>query len=106
MTAFSTFEIRESRQFGRARLCVSGELDLATVLTFRRRLRALMATNTHVRVDLSHLDFIDSAGAHALDDAIVDSRRGGRHIEVDPNMSHQARRFFDLTKAAGLRADL
>jgi anti-anti-sigma factor len=98
--------MHETRRLGWARLCVSGELDLATALTFRRRLRVLKATSTHVRVDLSQLDFIDSAGAHALDEAIVDSRRGGWHVEVDPNLSHQARRFFDLTEAAGLRTPL
>jgi anti-anti-sigma factor len=106
MTAGPTFETQETRQSGWAHLCVSGELDLATALTFRRRLRALKATNARVRVDLSQLDFIDAAGAHALDDAIVDSRRGGWRVEVDPSMSHQVRRFFDLTKAAGVRIDL
>jgi anti-anti-sigma factor len=106
MASSSTFELQEVRRSGWARLTVCGDLDLSTASTFRRRLRALKATNTHVCVDLSQLDFIDSAGAHALDDAIADSRQGTWRVEVAPSMSGQARRFFALTEAAGVRSNL
>jgi anti-anti-sigma factor len=102
----SRFEIQEVRESGWARLTVSGELDLLTALTFRRRLRALKATDTHVRVDLSQLEFIDSAGARALDDAIAESRQGTWRVELAPSISDPARRFFALTEAAGLRVNL
>jgi anti-anti-sigma factor len=96
MVAISAFEIRPTQRAGWARLSVTGELDLLPVQTYRRRLRALMTTNTDVFVDRSHVDFIDSAGVRALDDAIADARRGRWRVEVEPDMSHQARRVFDL----------
>lgn len=106
MVASSAFEIQEARRPGWARLLVTGELDASTALTFRRRLRALRATNTHVCVDLSQLEFIDCAGAHALTDAITQSQEGDWRVEVAPNVSVQARRFFDLITAAGLSAGI
>lgn len=96
MTGDSAFEIEETQRRGWVRLLVTGELDVSTALTFRRRLRALKAENTHVCVDLSQLEFIDSAGARALNDAVADSRQGRWCVQVAPNMSVQARRFFEL----------
>jgi anti-anti-sigma factor len=100
MTGSSVFEIQEARRQGWARLVVTGELDSSTALTFRRRLRALRAANTHVCVDLSQLEFIDCAGAQALNDAITQSQEGDWRVEVAPRMSDQAKRFFDLMTAA------
>lgn len=102
MRRISRFEIEEAGRQRWARLLVTGELDVATALTFRRRLRALKATNTHVCVDLSQLEFIDCAGAHALNDAITQSQEGDWRVEVAPSMSDQAKRFFDLMTAAGV----
>jgi anti-anti-sigma factor len=104
--ATSAFEIQEARGNGWVRLVVNGELDVATALTFRRRLRALKAANTHVCIDLSQLEFIDCAGAHALDDAIAESRYGSWRVEVAPDMSGQVRRLLDLIKSAGICLDL
>jgi anti-anti-sigma factor len=106
MTRSSTFEVEEAPRPGWARLVVSGELDLSTALTFRRRLRALKAENRHVSVDLSRVEFIDCAGAHALNDAVADARQGSWRVEVAPAMSDQARRLFDLLTAAGVAAEL
>lgn len=106
MVGSSPFKIQETRRPGWARLLVSGELDASTALTFRRRLRTLRATNTHVCVDLSQVDFIDCAGAHALSDAITQSQEGDWRVVVAPNMSSQARRFFDLMPATGLPAGI
>jgi anti-anti-sigma factor len=102
MRGISRFEVEVAGRQGWARLLVTGELDVATALTFRRRLRALKAKNTHVCVDLSQLEFIDSAGAHALNDAITQSQEGDWRVEVAPSMSVQAKRFFDLMTAAGV----
>ena len=102
MRGISGFEIEETTQEGWARLLVTGELDVSTALTFRRRLRALKSTNTHVCIDLSQLEFIDCAGAHALNDAVTQARHGTSHVQVAPQMSSQAKRFFDLMTAAGL----
>jgi anti-anti-sigma factor len=101
MTGGPAFEIREGPQRGWVRLLVTGELDMSTALTFRRRVRPLKAAQTHVFIDLSELEFIDSAGAHALEDVLADSQSGSWRVEVAPNMSWQATRFGDPTAAAG-----
>jgi anti-anti-sigma factor len=106
MTGSAVFEIENAPRHGWARLVCHGELDVSTALTFRRRLRTLKAADTHVCVDLSQLEFIDCAGARALNDVLADARCGSWCVEVDPTMSHQARRFFDLLTAAGVAAEL
>lgn len=106
MTPSSVFEIQETSRQGWARLVVSGELDVSTALTFRRRLRTLKAANTHVCVDLSHLEFIDCAGAHVLNDILAEARTGSWQVKIAPGMSEQANRFFDLLTAAGVPAKL
>ena len=106
MTGSSAFEIHELRRQGWARLVVGGELDLSTALTFRRRLRALKAADIHVCVDLSQLEFIDCAGARALNDVLAESRDGSWRVEVAPEMSVQAARFFDVLTAAGVAPEL
>jgi anti-anti-sigma factor len=102
MNGISGFEVQEARRPGWARLLVAGELDASTALTLRRRLRALKATNTNVCVDLSQLEFVDRAGARALADAVTQAQEGDWSVEVDPNISVQAKRFFDVITAAGL----
>jgi anti-anti-sigma factor len=106
MTGTAAFEIQEAPRHGWARLIVSGELDLSTALTFRRQLRALRATATDVYLDLSQLEFIDCVGLHALNDVLAESRRGDWRVEIAPEMSVQARRFFNLLAAAGVPSEL
>ncbi len=102
----SVFQLRESSGYGWVRLVVTGELDVWTALTFRRRWRALQAANRPMRLDLSELEFIDSAGARAVLDAVDASREGTWRVEVEPGLSEQASRYFELLKAAGMPADL
>jgi anti-anti-sigma factor len=106
MAGSSAFEIQEGPHRGWARLLVTGELDMSTALTFRRRVRALKADHTHVCIDLSQLEFIDSAGARALEDVLADSRYGSWRVEIAANMSCQATRFFDPITAAGRSSEV
>ncbi len=102
----SAFRLRETSGHGWVRLVVTGELDVWTALTFRRRWRALEAANQPTRLDLSQLDFIDSAGARAVLDAVDASRQGTWRVEIEPALSEQASRYFELLKVAGRPADL
>lgn len=102
----SIFQIQETSRRGWARLVVAGELDVSTVLTFRRRLRALRATNTPVSLDLSQVEFIDSVGARAVLDLVATAREGTWRVELEPHVSSQARRCFDLLKAAGFSTEV
>src|SRR5579863_1521596 len=102
----SVFQIQETSRRGWARLAVMGELDISTALTFRRRLRALRAAQTSVYLDLSQLEFIDIVGARAVLDAVAASGEGTWRVQVEPRVSDQARRCFDLMNAAGLHTDV
>ena len=102
----AAFRLQETSWQGWVRLVVTGELDVWTALTFRRRWRTLQAANQPVRLDLSQLDFIDSAGARAVLDAVDASREGNWRVEVEPELSEPAKRYFALMRAAGLRVDL
>lgn len=95
-------KFEQSSRYGWARLAVIGELDISTALTFRRRLRALKAANTPVFLNLSEVEFIDSAGAHAVLDALTASRETAWQVELEPQISGQCKRYFELLKAAGL----
>jgi anti-anti-sigma factor len=102
----SACRIRETSLGGWARLAVIGELDISTALRFRRRLRAVRAANTPVHLDLSEVEFMDSAGARAVLDAVAASRESTWRVEVEPPLSPQARRCLDLLAAAGRHEDL
>jgi anti-anti-sigma factor len=102
----SVFQIQQSTHRGWARLTMSGELDISTALTFRRRLRAFRARNTPVHLDLSQVEFMDSMGARAVLDAVAASRGSTWRVEVEPPLSHQPRRCFDLARGAGRYQDL
>ena len=87
-------------------MAVTGELDLSTALTFRRRLRAVRAANTPVYLDLSRVEFMDSAGARAVLDAIAASRGSSWSMEVSPPLSPQPRRCLDLMRTGWRREEL
>ena len=69
-----TFQIHESRVNGSLRLSLTGELDLVTTPVLEDRLASLRARKSPVRLDLSHLDFIDSTGLHLLIRTVGDAR--------------------------------
>jgi anti-sigma B factor antagonist len=99
-------EIEETREGGWTRLALNGELDIATARRLRERVRQLKDAGSHVRLDLSRLEFIDSAGAHVLAEALAESRADHWRLEIEPHISHQVRRFIEVAKAAGWHIDL
>ena len=98
-------QIEETREGTWTRLALSGELDIATAQRLRERLQQLKAAGSDVRLDLSQLQFIDSSGAHALADALAESRANHWRLEIEAH-SHQVRRFIEVAKAAGRPIDL
>lgn len=91
-----TFEIRESRQDGWLRLSLTGELDRASAPELEDRLTRLRAGRSPVQLDLSHLEFIDSAGIHLLFQAIGDAKLKGWKLQIEPELSPQVLRLFRL----------
>jgi anti-sigma B factor antagonist len=65
MTRFK-FDLQVERNGGRARVAVSGELDLGTAGRLERCLAALLERREPVLLDLRELTFMDSTGLCAL----------------------------------------
>lgn len=92
------FEIaeREDRE-GARHLSLTGELDVAAAPILDRRLRDLSDRHTAVRLDLSKLQFMDSAGLHLLLHAMSDAQSDGWNLEIAPEIPRQIARLVDLT---------
>jgi anti-sigma B factor antagonist len=92
------FQIEQSTDAsGVVLLQVLGELDLAVAPALTERLSALKQANTAVRLDLSRLEFMDSTGLGTVLTAVLDARRDGWALEVDPNLPRPVRRIIDVS---------
>jgi anti-anti-sigma factor len=90
------FEIHESRVDGWLRLSLTGELDRGVAPRLESRLASLRVSRAPVRLDLSHLDFIDSSGIHLLVQTIGEARIKHWKVEIEPQLSPPVRRLFRL----------
>ncbi|AJC46175.1 STAS domain-containing protein [Xanthomonas sacchari] len=86
----------------RQRLTLSGRLDTHTYQDLDEALAPLLATPiTTLLLDLSHLDYISSAGIRSIFKARkVLAARDGRVLVVNPQP--QIRKVFDVVKAVPL----
>ncbi|MBD7923719.1 STAS domain-containing protein [Xanthomonas sp. CFBP 8703] len=86
----------------RQRITLSGRLDTHTYQALDEALAPLLATQiTTLVLDLSHLDYISSAGIRSIFKARkVLATRDGRVLVVNPQP--QIRKVFDVVKAVPL----
>ncbi|MFL5846003.1 MAG: STAS domain-containing protein [Solirubrobacteraceae bacterium] len=77
-----------------------GELDIASSRELGRALRDAVARNDRVVVDLSGLDFTDSAGVAVLIEADLHARLAGRVLEILRGPRH-VHRVFELCRVVG-----
>jgi len=86
----------------RQRITLSGRLDTHTYQALDEALAPLLATQiTTLVLDLSHLDYISSAGIRSIFKARkVLASRDGRVLVVNPQP--QIRKVFDVVKAVPL----
>lgn len=94
-------EVEETREGKWVRIALRGELDVSSARVVRDRLRRHRMAGSNVRVDLAELRFLDISGVHVICDALNESRAAHWRVEVEPELSSQARRVIDLCKAAG-----
>ena len=79
-------------------LVLSGELDLASAPMLERELREAEATGPRrLVIDLAGLAFMDSTGLQLFITAIGNARTDGQAFEVQPILSPQVERLFELT---------
>jgi anti-anti-sigma factor len=83
----SHIDISETRTDGSVRLTLCGELDYATVPDFEDRLRALREEALPVRLNLSHIEFMDSSGLSALIHVVNQSRASSWKLEIEHDVS-------------------
>jgi anti-anti-sigma factor len=77
-----------------------GDLDLTAADTLSTRMADLKAAGRPVRLDLSHLAFIDSTGIQALLAALTDARWAGWPLEVAPRVSPSVERAAQIVGIA------
>ena len=81
---------------GSVRLALVGELDYVQSEGLLARLEQLKAAGTPVRLDLSRLEFIDSAGVRAIIVNVRDAPAQSWRLEVDRTLSRQVKHVFDV----------
>ena len=92
------FQIEQSTDAsGAVLLQLLGELDLAVAPALIARLAALKETRASVRLDLSRLQFMDSTGLGTVLTAVLDARRDGWPLEVDPALARAVRRIIEVS---------
>src|SRR5947209_16173043 len=84
---------------GAVRLCLIGELDLATVPALRSRLEALKAEHKLVRLDLSALTFMDSMGLGTVLGASLEARRDGWELDIRGPLTPPVQRVIEISGA-------
>jgi anti-sigma B factor antagonist len=93
------FLIAVERAGDAVRVAPRGELDLATVEKFRRGLgEVIEAGSTKIVIDLRGVDFLDSAGLHALFDIHADAQHDSWELSIIPGPP-ALERIFELTQA-------
>jgi anti-anti-sigma factor len=95
-----SFEITESREDGRVRVRLQGELDLATAGQVADRLDELRTQHARVLLDLDQLEFIDSTGIRVVLLAARSASRDGWELSVTRG-SAVVRRVFALVGLEG-----
>ena len=82
-----------------ATLSVNGRLDALSSPDLRQRLANLESEGIdNILVDLSDIDFVDSAGLAALISGMKAARLAGGDVELVRPRSDEAYRVFELTK--------
>jgi anti-anti-sigma factor len=76
----AALEVRSLSVGHRAVLSVDGDIDIATVDALREALE--QTSERDVRVDLTHVRFMDSTGLHAFADAHKAFERDGRRLAI------------------------
>lgn len=94
MTYLQIHELQDGRYL---RLRLTGELDIGSAPVLKRRLDRLQTEKRPVRLDLSGLEFMDSSGLQLLVSAIGNARADGQAFEIQPTLSPQVERLFEIT---------
>jgi anti-sigma B factor antagonist len=85
----------EPMRDGWVRVCVEGELALNSSDTLERAVEAELMANS-VLLDLSRIDFIDSAGLRAMTALVRSAKATGRQLRLSADLPPHARRLMEI----------
>lgn len=86
----------EPMQDGWVRVRVEGELALDSSSTLERAVEAELRANSHVLLDLSEIDFIDSAGLRAMTALVRVAKASDRHLRLSADLPAHVRRLMEI----------
>jgi anti-anti-sigma factor len=86
----------EPMRDGWVRVRVEGELALASSATLERAVEAELRANSHVLLDLSQIEFIDSAGLRAMTALVRMAKASGRKLRLSTDLPAHARRLMEI----------
>lgn len=86
----------EPMEGGWVRVCVEGELALTSSSLLELAVERELQANRHVLLDLSRIDFIDSAGLRAMTAVVRTAKAKGRHLRLSSDLPPHARRLMEI----------
>jgi anti-sigma B factor antagonist len=81
---------------GWVRIRVEGELALNSSSTLEGAVEAELTANRNVLLDLSAIDFIDSAGLRAMTALVRSAKTAGRELRLSTDLPAHARRLMEI----------
>ena len=86
----------EPMKDGWVRVRVRGELALDSSATLERAVEAELMADSDVLLDLSGIDFIDSAGLRAMTALVRMAKASGRKLRLSADLPAHARRLMEI----------
>jgi len=86
----------EPMRDGWVRVRVEGELALASSSTLERAVEAELRANNHVLLDLSQIEFIDSAGLRAMTALVRMAKASNRKLRLSTDLPAHVRRLMEI----------
>jgi anti-sigma B factor antagonist len=86
----------EPMKDGWVRVRVEGELALNSSSTLERAVEAELMADSHVLLDLSGIDFIDSAGLRAMTAIVRMAKATGRKLRLSTDLPAHTRRLMEI----------
>lgn len=81
---------------GWVRVCVEGELALTSASMLEVAVERELQTHSHVLLDFSRVEFIDSAGLRAMTSLVRTAKSQGRKLRLSSEMPGHARRLMEI----------
>jgi anti-anti-sigma factor len=81
---------------GWVRVCVEGELALTSSSLLELAVERELDANSDILLDLSRIDFIDSAGLRAMTALVRSAKANGRKLKLSADLPPHARRLMEI----------